>query len=261
MDYDDAYANAAYIPGADGYIDAWAQAAQGFRAQHADWRTVAYGSGDREKFDLFLPQSPAKGLVVFVHGGYWLRFDRSSWSHLAAGSLARGWAVAMPSYDLAPAIRISGITRQIAAAITHAASLVAGPVALAGHSAGGHLVARMACPGVLPDAVAARLTRVVSISPVGDLRPLMKTAMNTDLKLDEGEALAESPTLQAPLADKEVTVWVGADERPVFLDQAAQLAQAWDAHHVVAEGRHHFDVIAPLAEADSALVTALLGDD
>src|SRR3546814_5563195 len=53
-----------------------------------------------------LPISPA-GLAVFVHGGYWMAFDKSSWSHLAAGAVARGWAVALPSYTLCPEARIS----------------------------------------------------------------------------------------------------------------------------------------------------------
>jgi acetyl esterase/lipase len=52
---------------------------------------------------------------VFVHGGYWLRFGRGDWSHLAAGPVARGWAVALPSYTLAPAARIAAITAEIGA--------------------------------------------------------------------------------------------------------------------------------------------------
>ena len=67
-------------------------------------------SGPRNRFDLFLPEDTPKGLVVFVHGGYWVRFDKSYWSHLANGSVEHGYAVAMPSYTLCPQTRISGIT-------------------------------------------------------------------------------------------------------------------------------------------------------
>ena len=59
----------------------------------------------RARLDLFLPDRTPRGLVVFVHGGFWLAFDKSFWSHLAAG-------------------------------------LVDGPIRLSGHSAGGHLAAR-----------------------------------------------------------------------------------------------------------------------
>ena len=43
----------------------------------------------RERFVLFLPEVMAVGLMVFVHGGYWRAFDKSDWSHLAAGALAK----------------------------------------------------------------------------------------------------------------------------------------------------------------------------
>ena len=83
--------------------------------------------------------------------------------------------------------------------------------------------------------------------------------MNADLRLDMAEAEAESPMLMAERLDVPATVWVGADERPAFLDQARWLAEAWGCAHVVAEGRHHFDVIEPLEIVDSDLTGALLG--
>jgi hypothetical protein len=56
-----------------------------------------------------------------------------------------------------------------------------------------------------------------------------------------------------------VTVWVGADERPAFLDQARWLAETWGCGHVVAPGKHHFDVIDALADPDSQMVATLVG--
>lgn len=265
MDYDLAYANADFIPNAMTYPPRWAQEAEEFRQARKDRAHLgmSYGEGERNAFDLFLPDDVPLGLVVFVHGGYWLRFGRENWSGFAAGPVARGWAVAMPSYTLAPAARVADITREIAAAITHAASLVAGPVVLAGHSAGGHLVARMNCYDVaLPDELVSRFRRIVPISPVSDLRPLMRTRMNADLRLDPAEAEAESPALCLVTRGIDTRVWVGAEERPVFLDQAMWLAEAWDeaALHI-APGRHHFDVIDGLASRDSALVADLVGGD
>ena len=81
--------------------------------------------------------------------------------------------------------------------------------------------------------------------------------MNDGLRLDGGEAEAESPVLHAA-PDVPVTVWVGAEERPVFLDQARWLAEAWGCGHRIDPGRHHFDVIEGLEDAESPLVEALL---
>jgi hypothetical protein len=116
----------------------------------------------------------------------------------------------------------------------------------------------MAVPGALPGDVAARLSHVMPISPVSDLRPLLQTSMNEQFRLDRAAAEAESPALMRPLPVP-VTVWVGAEERPVFLDQARWLASAWNAGHEIAKGRHHFDVIEALCDEKSRMVSQLLG--
>jgi acetyl esterase/lipase len=260
MDLDTAYQNAAHIPGGAEYPARWAAAAGAFR-ERARPRAMlgrAYGEGARQYVDLFMPEGSPRGVLVFVHGGFWRAFGPRDWSHLAAGGLGRGWAVAMPGYTLAPAARIGAITREIAAAIGRLAAETAGPLVLTGHSAGGHLVARMACADLALEA-AGRLARVVPISPLGDLRPLMQTAMNADLRLDPAEAATESPALLAPRPGLPVHVWVGGAERPAFLEQARGLAAAWGAELTVAPGRHHFDVIDPLADPTSDLMEALLG--
>ena len=260
MELDSAYSNVDAIRGAANYPPRWQEKAAGFVAEMGDRARMAltYGEVERHRFDLFLPEGAPHGLTVFVHGGYWLRFDRSYWSHLAAGALARGRAVAMPSYDLCPAVRISEITRQIAGAVTAAAREVDGPVSLTGHSAGGHLVARMLAPGMLPEDVAARLDMVVPISPLTELHPLMKTSMNDDLRLDDAEATAESPVNQ-PAPDVPVRVRVGAAELPAFIDHARWLSEAWGVPCDEVPGKHHFDVIDELADPDSPLVRSLTG--
>ncbi len=261
IDYDDAYANAAYIPNAEGFVETWTQEAEAFRAQAlAQGRAemdIPYGSSTRQKFDLFTPKAASHGVLIFVHGGYWLKFDKSYWSHLAKGAVERGWHVALPSYDLCPEVRISDITGQIARAVQVIADRCDGAIVLAGHSAGGHLVSRMGVGDLLPDAVRARIAHVMAISPVSDLRPLLHTAMNRSFQMDMAAAEAESPALMAKPKGK-VTVWVGADERPVFLDQARWLSQAWDAPLVVDADKHHFDVIEGLSDAQSQMTSCLL---
>lgn len=263
-DWDDAYSNGAYIEHAENYPKLWADLAAQFRATAQAELNLSYGIGERERFDLFYPAGTPKGLAIFVHGGYWLAFDKSSWSHLAAGALAQGYAVALPSYPLAPQASIPEITQKISQAIHQAAQLVSGPIHLAGHSAGGHLVTRMICmDSPLPLEVQASIKSVVSISGLHDLRPLMRTTMNQKWQLTTETAVQESAALQAPLPDIPVTCWVGALERPEFLRQNDLLANIWTgfgidirAHREA--GRHHFDVVADLVDADSGLVSAWL---
>lgn len=268
VDWDDAYSNSAYIPGGDTYPARWAERAAAFRAEIAGAGRaeldLPYGEGERERYDLFRPEGAPKGTVVFVHGGYWMAFDKGRWSHLAAGPLARGWAVAMPAYTLCPENRVAGITRQVARAVETIARAQAGPLRLTGHSAGGHLVSRLACADApLSEEVRDRVGHVVSISGLHDLRPLLNTGMNATLRLDEAEAAAESPALLRPRPGTGITCWVGADERPEFVRQSELLANVWLGLGVatalrLAEGRHHFDVIDDLTDPDSELVATLL---
>ncbi|MCV6823406.1 MULTISPECIES: alpha/beta hydrolase [Halocynthiibacter] len=264
MDTSDAYANAKYIENAASYPPKWEAQAAAFREELSKAGRaeigVRYGDHPRAQLDLFRPEREAKGLFVFVHGGYWRAFDRSTWSHFASGALAEGWAVAMPGYPLAPEVTISEITANIKVAIEKAATLIDGPIVLAGHSAGGHLVARMLCDDGVSEEVAKRITNVVPISPLSDLRPLMHADLNDDLHLTEAEAASESPILRNKAHPAPVTVWVGAEERPAFLDQARWLSEAWpDTVCEIEEGKHHFDVIDGLLDARHPLLRAILG--
>lgn len=260
-DWDDAYANAAHIPGAEDFIARWESDSVAFRKS---WMKkdidVVYGEGARHRFDVFHPEGKSRGLAVFVHGGYWMRFDKSYWSHFATGPLARGWTTCLPSYDLAPHASIADITRQIAKAITKVANRVSGPIRLTGHSAGGHLVSRMVCEdSLLEPEVLERIEKVVSVSGLHDLRPLRKTKMNESFGMSEEDAVAESPALKEPSGPCPVVAWVGGAERPEFLRQSKLLAEAWPAasYHEDPD-RHHFDVIDGLKDPGSGLTSALV---
>lgn len=268
MDWDAAYSNVDAVPDYMAHLDRYAAEAAGFRdglGRRAEL-DIPYGEAPRAQLDLFRPEGTARGLAVFIHGGYWQRLDKSLFSALAAGALARGWAVAMPRYTLCPDIRVSGITAQMVAALSLAAARVSGPIRLAGHSAGGHLASRLVCTDVpVPDDVRRRIVHVLSISGVHDLRPLLRLEMNTVLGLDAAEAEAESPVLRDPVPETRLTAWVGAAELPEFVRQNALLANIWtglgaETVAVEAPGLNHFDVIAPLAEADSALTAAWVAD-
>ena len=265
-DWDEAFANAAYIQHSATYPDRWRRSAKAFSDTHRRIDSnLPYGPHPRQKYDLFWPSTQTKGLVVFVHGGYWLAFDKSYWSHLAEGACSQGWAVAIPSYVLTPEVRVSKITQMIAKAIEHVSKQVDGPIVLAGHSAGGHLVARTVCEhSPIQEGTRVRICRIVSISGLHDLRNLIHTQMNKQLQLSEDEASAESPVLQNPIASARVICWVGSEERPEFLRQATSLRDAWknlvaDIQLVVEPNRHHFNVIESLTDSNSPLTLRLVG--
>ncbi len=271
IDWNEALDNIGHVPGADATLERWARLAGDFRQSpeaggslEAD---LVYGPGSRNRMDIIRSASGSRRLVVFIHGGYWIRLGKEFFTHLAGGICEAGFDVAVPGYTLAPKARISGITAEIASAVEFAARHGDGPVTLVGHSAGGHLATRMICDdSPLPARVLDRLERVVAISGLFDLRPLLLTEMNRILDLDDREAREESPVFHQPVSGRpglEVVFWVGALERPEFLRQTQLIYEAWKPLREVSlvheRQRDHFTVIEDLADPDSALVRTVTG--
>lgn len=265
-DWDDAYANMPHIPDAEAFIPRWIDDAAAFRSSINCELDISYGQGEREKYDLYYPNGDSKGLFVFVHGGYWMRFDKSYWSHFAAGALARGFTVCMPSYPLCPDIEIGDIGRCVAKSIEQIAGKIGGPIYLCGHSAGGHIASLLSSSVLgLGDDIGRRIVKTISISGVHDLRPLLKTQLNETFKLTADTAARWSPALLKPVENSKLMAWVGADERPEFVRQNRLLADMWlglgaSIQCVEEAGKHHFDVIDGLRNPDSALMRAVFED-
>jgi acetyl esterase/lipase len=256
MTPDESYANSAYIPDGESYYAMWEARAAAFRSRHeAKEVGVSYGADPRQLFDMYHPDGVPRGTVIVLHGGYWMAGSPAMFSHLAEGALALGFAAAMPSHMLAPDARISEITHEVADAIAAIAARTVGPLYVVGHSSGGHLAARMACADMVAD-WSPRVRRIMAISPLSDLAPLMETSMNETLRIDADEAKRESPVHHAT-QDIPVTVWVGGGERPAFLDQAKWLHDTWGCDLTVDSDKHHFNVIEGLEDPTSAMMRAL----
>src|SRR5207249_5587939 len=86
---------------------------------------------------------------LFIHGGYWQRFYKQDFSHVAAGLVAHGVAVAVVNYSLCPAVGIGDIIdqmRRAAAFLWRQAETLGVDMSrfqVSGHSAGGHLTAAL----------------------------------------------------------------------------------------------------------------------
>lgn len=262
-DWDDAYANGPHIPNGDRWPAAWVEPAAAYRTTCKNELDISYGPHARQSYDLFLPNREPKGLLVFIHGGYWLALDKSYWSHLAKGAVNRGFAVVMPSYILCPEASIADIIHMVGMAIEHAAQKISGPIILSGHSAGGHLVTSMMCNDTpLLEQTRQRIVHTLSISGLHDLRPLLNTKMNDQFMMSQEDAQALSPVLKAPIANCPFTAWVGGGERSEFIRQSELIVNIWrglgaQTSLVCEPDRHHFNVIDGLSNPDSVLMNAM----
>ena len=189
--------------------------------------------------------SVASPLLVFIHGGYWQALSAEESVYLAPAALAAGWSFAAVEYTIAPEGDLPRMVSECHRALQLLAA--AGPftsVVLAGHSAGAHLAAMVALVAESPLPV----DRVVLLSGVFDLRPLVHTTINEPLGLTSDDAQLLSPALLAVVGRPEVVVAWGDNDTDAFKAQGhVYAAKLRAAGLTVAElersGRHHFDIV------------------
>jgi arylformamidase len=257
------YDNRALVPDHPAIIARWRADAAAFRASAKAELDCAYGARERNRYDLF-GDSGQGPVVVFIHGGYWRSFDHTVFSHCAAGLLAHGLTVAVPTYTLCPAVTVPDIIDELRQFTLHLWQRLQRPLVMTGHSAGGHLAAAMIASnweqfGLPPDVVRCGL----AISGLFDLRPLLATPINDDTRLDQVQCLTASPVLWPLPRTVTFDAWVGAQESSEFIRQSRTLAAAWEGLGsacalVEMAGANHFTAVDPLQIPASPLVRRIV---
>ena len=257
---DAAYNNNAAVANSPALIDARNAASKAYRAAHPAGLDIAYGTGARQKFDLYPADKAAAPCLVFIHGGYWQRNSREDFACYAAGLRAHGWSVAMPGYTLAPDATLTQIVAEIAAALDWLVAsggkhgVAAGPIIVSGWSAGGQLtVMALAHPAVRAG---------LAVSGVYELGPIRDTNLNEKLRLSDAEIAALSP-LQRPVVPKPLAIAYGTRELSALVADGRDLHALRAAAHapgslIPVPGADHFTILDELKNPAGALVKAAL---
>ncbi|MBT9254671.1 alpha/beta hydrolase [Phycicoccus sp. MAQZ13P-2] len=144
---------------------------------------ITYGPHEAQFAELTRPTSRSRGVVVVLHGGFWLaEYDISLARPLAADLVRRGWtALAVEYRRVGDGGGVPATLDDVSAALDLLADrgLADGPVVTLGHSAGGQLAVWSAARRRLERWRGAQVvpTHVVSQAGVLDLR----TAADEDL--------------------------------------------------------------------------------
>lgn len=267
MDIEAEYNNRARVPEHPEIFAGWARDAAARRSLGFCELDIRYAPGARTYLDIFHPrQDTGRPVVSFIHGGYWRSLDPRQFSHLASGLNAHGFIVVLPGYDLCPQVGIATIIGQMRSAHAAIWRRFRRPVIATGHSAGGHLAACMlatdwpALDNGLPEFL---VPAAYSISGLFDLAPLLGASMNQDLRLDAESARACSPLYWAPPAGLALDAVAGAKESDEFIRNSREIAQVWGKAGVATRfgtipGANHFDIVAPLADPDSAMTDRII---
>ena len=96
--------------------EAWASASKMLREQRSKHLDLAYGKGERNKWDLYPANDPKAPCFVHIHGGYWQRGSKEIFACLSEGPLANGWSAALCGYTLAPEATLTQITNELKSA-------------------------------------------------------------------------------------------------------------------------------------------------
>ena len=223
----------------------------------------AYGDHPLMRGEWWVPDGPAPyRTVVLVHGGYWRpKYDRSLEDALAEDLAGRGYLVWNIDYAAADAPFPTTLEHVLAAHDHAARDPRVGPVAVVGHSAGGHLALWL---GAQRDPALVVAQAPVAALADGFAQGLGNGAIGTLLggspeELPERYAVAD-PVRLLPTDVRTVLVH-GTDDEPVPLSQSetylAAARAAGDNCTLELYDGGHFEHLDPASEACDLLRAAL----
>jgi arylformamidase len=233
-------------------------------------RTERYGKSDMQLVDIYAPAQAARApVLVFLHGGAWLRGSRLDVAYPATTVTGRGAAFLAVDFNNVSEVPLPAMIEQCREAIDwtarHAASFGGDPgrIYLAGHSSGAHLAGCVlltdwAARGLPGDVIKGALL----ISGMYDLHAPLLSARSKYVKITPEEEAAASAIRQLGSIRCPVAVAWSVGDSPEFRRQSQVFAAALQGMGRLASrtetfSANHFEEPRQLEKPDSELSRVL----
>ena len=248
-------------------IPRWQKLSTSFRTKTPNKLDVMYGSYPRNKLDLFYPNSTPKGFILYIHGGYWQRGDKSVYSFIAEPFIKRGHAVAVINYQMCPDVKLTEIAPQVRTAILYlwrnagSLGIPKSNFNLLGHSAGAHLTGEMVFTNWqevdrnLPNDL---INAAVAISGIYDFEPILYCSENKGIRLDKLEAKAASTIYRQLTLNIPNIIAFGLNEPPEMQRQSIDFANVLctasnNTELIKINNADHFETVDTITDENSRL--------
>ena len=224
-------------------------------------KDIPYGDLPRERLDICPSAKPGSKTLIYIHGGYWQRLDKSSFHYIAGSFAAYGITTVLINYPLAPAAVMDQIVLSCRKAVSWIHKNIAewngdpDQIYIAGHSAGAHL-ATMIITDEEKQNKQDCIKGICAISGLYNLIPIQLSNINDAIQMDKETAIRNSPVFMNPIESCPLLLTVGGEETNEFNDQGSELINLWKSKMKSIElkiipGLNHFSIIDSVNEKDS----------
>lgn len=251
------YNNRLQVPEWSTHLQRWADTSREAEQKYSPLKDIAYGEGPLEKLDIFPSSQPDSRVLIFIHGGYWHRLDKSDFQFIGAGFHSYNITTVIINYPLAPYATIDQIVQSCRKALQwvskHIASYNGDPnlLYIAGHSAGGHLAIMMLTGDPDWPSTIGGIKGVCGISGLYNLLPIQLSDINEVLDLHDRTVLENSPVKLKPAIFCPMIIAVGENEADEYKAQTKELFDHWNEAPIVLmeiEGADHYSIIEEAAQ-------------
>jgi arylformamidase len=257
------YNNRHHVPDFERSLQQWEKLSRLAEKEYKYENDILYGDEPRECLDIFPSSKPQSKTLVFIHGGYWQKFDKSSFHFIAGAFADYSITTVMINYPLIPFVSMDKLIISCRKALDWIKKNIAQyngdpeQLFIAGHSAGAH-IAVILMTGEKKINGYTGINGVFAISGIYNLIPIGLSNINDVLQMDRETAIRNSPVFKEPTEKCPLLLAAGSDETSEFLDQTRELYREWRNKHQSIEmmeitGLNHFTILDSIIDKQSVL--------